>query len=266
MKGTIFDIKRFALNDGPGIRTTVFLKGCPLKCAWCHNPESISSVIEEFIQVRELDGQRFESTQAIGEFVTSESLIEEIAKDKEFFRQSGGGVTFSGGEPMLQLDFLSDIITKCKAKKMHVVIDTAGLCKQSHIEKVMNQVDLFLYDLKIIDEEKHKTYTGVSNDVILKNLEFLLQNNANVIIRIPVIPGINDQEQDIVKLEQYLSDKLEYIKEIHLLPFHNSAESKYRRFNTGYSFKGVKSQDPRDLVNLKERFERKGFNVKIGGM
>ncbi|TLX76514.1 glycyl-radical enzyme activating protein [Labilibacter sediminis] len=266
MEGKIFDIKRFALNDGPGIRTTVFFKGCPLKCSWCHNPESISTKIEEFEQVRELGGQRFSSIQTIGKIISSDSLLSELSKDEQFFQQSEGGITFSGGEPMLQVEFLSDIITKCKNKNYNVVIDTAGFCKQADFDHILDQVDLFLYDIKIIDEKKHMDYTGVSNSVVLRNLEFILDKGANVIIRVPIIPDINNEDQDLKLLEEYLIDKKDRIREIHFLPFHNAAESKYKRFNKDYDLNGIKSQNPQELIDIKERFESKGFNVMIGGL
>jgi len=266
MVGKIFDIKRFALNDGPGIRTTVFLKGCPLKCIWCHNPESISFDIEEYDQEGFLDGERFVYKQKVGKLSSVPELMTEILKDIQFFNQSGGGVTFSGGEPLYQSEFLLDQIKLCKQNGLHVTIDTSGLCKTDKLDEICKYTDLFLYDIKFINPELHFEYTGVYNNLIIENFDYLLKNKANVIIRVPIIPGINDTSECISDLKQFILARVNQITEIHFLPFHNIGASKYDRFKKDYSLKELKSQSANDLIYLKDEFELLDFNVKIGGL
>ncbi len=266
MEGKIFDIKRFALNDGPGIRTTIFLKGCPLKCIWCHNPEGISFDIDEYEEERVLDGLRFTSKQSVGKMVSVDMLMKEIKKDQQFFIQSGGGVTFSGGEPLAQYDFLFQMVQLCKQNDLHITIDTSGLCSINQISKIAELTDLFLFDIKFVDDDLHLKYTGVSNKLILQNLEYILKSKTNVIIRIPVIPGINDSNKCIAELKLYLDNLKNDIKELHFLPFHNSGISKYNRFNKEYEMRNAKSQQSTDLLSLKEEFTLLGITTKIGGL
>ncbi len=266
MVGKIFEIKRFALNDGPGIRTTVFFKGCPLKCLWCHNPESISFDIEEYDQERFLDGERYTYKQKIGKLFTVSALEAELLKDLQFFLQSGGGVTFSGGEPLSQCEFLLEELKACKKNGLHVTIDTTGLCKTEKLEEINRYTDLFLYDIKFVNTDLHFEYTGVHNNLIIENLDYLLRNKANIIIRIPIIPGINDTPQCISDLKEFIKVRVNQIKELHFLPFHNIGASKYDRFEMDYRLKGLKSQSSNDLIPLKEEFELLGIKTKIGGI
>jgi len=161
-KGIIFNIKKFAIHDGPGIRTTIFFKGCPLGCDWCHNPEGIKSEIEII------------NNKKIGYEIDKTNLMKIILKDKIFYEQSNGGVTISGGEPFAQIEFLKSILIECKKNKIHTTLDTCGYTTINEIKKIYNYVDIFLYDLKIIDEKKHVIYTGKSNKNILRNLKYLL--------------------------------------------------------------------------------------------
>ena len=265
MIGKIFDIKRFAFNDGPGIRTTVFFKGCSLQCIWCHNPESINPNIIEVEQCRILDEKKFYTKQKIGKEITSAELLTEIKKDRSFFNQSGGGVTFSGGEPLMQVDFLQDIASRCKDENIHVTLDTSGFCSSNNLKKIIQVVDLFLYDIKIVDEKHHKQFTGVTNEKIKDNLELLVNSGKEIIIRIPVIPNITDTSDNISNISEMLKSYNGGISEIHLLPFHNIGEAKYERFNIENKFKGFRSLTKDDLKHLKKELDTLGIEVKIGG-
>ena len=167
MTGYVFDIKKFAIHDGPGIRTTVFLKGCPLRCWWCHNPESIKQ-----IKIDENNSCTASETSIVRKYSVNE-LLKIIQKDLIFYDESDGGVTFSGGEPLIQIDFLELILQKCKSEYIKTAIDTCGYVKTESFERIYKYTDLFLYDLKLFDDELHRKYTGVSNNLIKENLEFL---------------------------------------------------------------------------------------------
>ncbi len=265
MTGIIFDIKRYAVHDGPGIRTTVFFKGCSLRCWWCHNPESISPEIQNYTRKVTFDGIEMEVEDTVGYHISVEDLLKEILKDAPFYEESGGGVTFSGGEPFVQYAFLKEIAKECKANGIHVTVDTTGHTSKKNLEMVLPYVDLFLYDLKQFDDKKHSEYTGVSNKKILENLLFLKDQKKDIIIRIPVVPGYNDDEENIRATEKFLSGMNGAVKEIHLLPYHNIAEGKYQRFHIQSKMKRMKSLPEEELYPLKERFEKNGYKVKIGG-
>ena len=181
MTGNIFNIKKFAIHDGPGIRTTVFFSGCSLNCIWCHNPESISKLSNSECNVEFFSINRTYSV---------EDLMEIIKEDTIFFDESGGGVTLSGGEPLLQVDFIKEIIESCKKHNISTTIDTCGYVPKNSFQKVYEDTDLFLYDLKLFDNNLHKKYTGVANDLIIENLLFLNSLNCKIVIRIPLIPEI----------------------------------------------------------------------------
>jgi len=226
MKGVVFDIKRFAIHDGPGIRTTVFLKGCPLRCWWCHNPESQDIKSETDIKRIVLDGIPFEKHEQIGKLMSVEQVMEVLEKETVFYDGSGGGVTFSGGEPLLQHKFLLEILQVLSEKDIHTAVDTCGLAKKESFEGILKYTDLFLFDLKHLDKQKHKLYTGANNSNILKNLEFLVNNGARIQIRIPVIGGINDSDEDMKAMLNYLKTFNGKIRDIHLLPYHSFAINK----------------------------------------
>ena len=214
----LFDIQRNSFVDGPGIRTTVFFKGCNLRCQWCHNPESqiMESQIMFYkdkctgcgrcrdITVDNSDFVCFHDAKKIcGKTYTVDELFNIIIKDKIFYETSGGGVTFSGGECLLQQDFLCEILEKCKAAGIHTAVDTAGHIHWNVFEKVLPYTDLFLYDMKAFDCNIHRKYTGVSNECILENLKKLFEAGANIWIRIPVIPGVNDTVKEMQKIRKY---------------------------------------------------------------
>nr|WP_320118603.1 glycyl-radical enzyme activating protein [uncultured Marinifilum sp.] len=264
MDGIVFDIKRYAVHDGPGIRTTIFLKGCPLRCLWCHNPESFSPLIEEFYQHRKLGDKLIQDKVQIGKQYSVIDLIKEIEKDQLFFDESGGGVTFSGGEPLLQLDFLEAMLKECKQKDIHTVVDTSGFAPLENLQRISKNVDLFLFDLKQMDDQEHKNLTGISNQQILENLSYLIKQKKDLIIRYPMIPGFNDSKEHVVRMIKYLTD-LTYQSEIHILPYHRIGKDKYSRFKKENRMPDIPSLKEEDTFWAKELFEKAGFKVEIGG-
>ncbi|MFP4050970.1 MAG: glycyl-radical enzyme activating protein [Thermoplasmata archaeon] len=298
VKGKIFDIKQFAVHDGPGIRTTVFFKGCPLNCWWCHNPEGISrdndiffyetkciecgkcieicpegAITQKDIIVIDREKCTFcgicagncpsGALQNTSRTVTAEEVMEEIRKSIIFYDSSDGGVTFSGGEPLLQIKFLKELIDRCIEEDIHVTLDTSGHIDPETFESIVDDIDLFLYDLKIMDNKLHKKYTGTSNDKILKNLKLLSKKGKEVIIRFPLIPGITDTDKNIDEIIDFLSD-LKNVKEIDILPYHN-VEEKYKRLGREYKITELRSPDESKIDSIKKRFEKEGFFVKEGG-
>ena len=264
MKGIIFSFKRFSVHDGPGIRQTVFFKGCPLTCWWCHNPESQDIKTEKALRKNILDGIAYHQEETIGKLMTVPEVMDEITKDLIFYDESGGGVTFSGGEPLMQHHFLGEILDVCKQSGIHTAVDTTGFASSKVFRKIAAKADLFLYDLKHIDDEAHKKYTGVSNKPILENLKYLNENGKKVIVRFPVIPGINDTEENISAMKAFLKP-LKNIREISLLPYHNIANHKYEKIKMDNKMAGIKPLQKQDVYGLKREFENEGFTVSIGG-
>lgn len=298
--GVIFDIKRYSIHDGPGIRTTIFLKGCPLSCWWCHNPESHSSfpdviyrpdrcigcgACEEVCPERAIELTKIgyvvdkerctvcrkcalacpaEAREVVGEVTTVRDLVREIEKDILFFDESGGGATFSGGEPLFQPDFLIEVLKVCRHKNIHTVVDTCGYAPQKTLETVARLAGLLLFDLKIMDAELHKRYTGVSNELILSNLKWLSGQGFPMIVRVPVIPGINDTAGNMETLGKFLST-LPLIPDINLLPYHSSAREKYRRLGMHYPLNEIPAPSGDQMVLIAERLAQHGLNVSIGG-
>ena len=300
-KGTIFDIKRYAIHDGPGIRTTVFLKGCSLRCQWCQNPEGQETypeiilrssrcatechecvsvcpleAISKYGNSIEIDKARcnlcreceevcvYEALEVVGREVAVQEVMEEIEKDKIFFDESGGGITFSGGEPLMQVDFLEPLIKEIKKKNIHVTLDTSGYVSFEDLERISDKVDLFLYDLKIMDDAKHKKYTGVSNKLILENLRNLIEQGNSVVVRIPLISGINDDDQSIHMFVDFLQS-LKNIKQINLLSYHRGGREKYKRLRREKSQKTFHSPSDERIEEVKKVFADSGFSVKTGG-
>ena len=247
-KSMIFDIERNSYVDGPGIRTTVFFKGCNVRCAWCHNPESQSPKPQMLFYRDKCKGCGkckaicptpdhctlcgkctfycpVDARKVCGKEYTVEEVLAEVLKDKAFYDNSGGGVTFSGGECMLQVDFLAEILQKCKENGIHTAVDTAGHVPFASFEKVLPYTDLFLYDIKVMDPEKHKTYVGADNALILENLKKLLKAGANIWIRIPVIGGINDSVEEMQNVKEFLT-LWGKPQKVELLPYHAMGEHK----------------------------------------
>ena len=242
MEALIFDIQRGSFVDGEGIRTTVFFKGCNLRCKWCHNPEGLRKNIEMLVYKDKCKGicpnSEKECTlcskcvyacpndarQIVGKEYTENELLLEILKDKAYYEASGGGVTFSGGECMLQIDFLEKILQLCRQNGINTAVDTAGNVPYKHFERILAYTDTFLYDVKCISEDLHKEFTGASNKLILENLERLIESGARLTVRVPLIGGFNDGKE-LEKIKSYLS-KLN-LKSIEYLEYHEMAENKY---------------------------------------
>ncbi|MGA2299505.1 MAG: glycyl-radical enzyme activating protein [Candidatus Acidiferrum sp.] len=289
---------RFSLHDGPGLRTTVFLKGCPLRCPWCHNPESQSyqseamyasdrcisclaccSVCESgalhWDHGPERDPARCtlcgacseacpaEARKLVGKQIPVRELIKEIRRDIAFFDESGGGVTFSGGEPLAQPQFLEAALAVCKSEGIHTVVDTCGYAPSAVIRRIMPYVDEFLFDLKLADDARHRQVVGVSNALILENLGIIAREHAAVAVRIPVIPGINDDEDNLEQSFRLLGEL--GLSNVDLLPYHASAMEKYRRLSLAYRLTDVKSPAAARMQEIAARFACRGFQIRIGG-
>ena len=264
MTGVVFDVKKFAVHDGPGIRTTIFLKGCPLKCTWCHNPEGISSAVQCVPRIQRVGDFSFVEMEQIGREVTVEGLMEEILSDSVFMEESGGGVTFSGGEPFMQFEFLLAIIYRCREAGIHVVVDTSAYTKPDMLLKATEVTNLFLVDLKMMDDDLHRRYTGVSNKRILENLRQLSEKKKQFRIRIPVIPEISLAKDNINRVIQFLKQLPEPPVGVDLLPFHNSGSHKYERLELPNAFRGVKSMRAEDLEEVSVQFQEAGIAVCVG--
>ena len=269
--GMIFDIERSSLVDGPGIRTTVFFKGCNLRCEWCHNPESQHSAPQLLFYRNKCTGcgtcrakcpNRLETCEACGECAvfcptharelcgkdyTVDRLLGEVIKDKLFYESSGGGVTFSGGECMLQLDFLSEMLKKCKENGIHTAVDTAGCVPYSSFERILPDTDLFLYDIKCHDSERHKRYTGVENALIKENLGRLLRAGKPVWVRIPIIPDVNATVEDMRAIKQFL-DSCGKPERVELLPYHAMGEHKYEALGERAKSFSVPSEEAMEVL------------------
>ena len=298
----IFNIQKYSIHDGDGIRTTVFFKGCPLSCAWCHNPES-QCYPNEFMYYIERchtcgrcinicpkksicliengvtrDQERCNlcgdcvdvcingAREIAGKQYAIKELIKEIEKDRMFYEQSLGGVTLSGGEVMAQdIEYIEALLKNLKKKGYHTAIDTSGQAPWSHFERVLPYVDLFLYDIKHMNPEKHQKLTGVNNELILENLKKLSHTNASVYLRIPLIKDINDDEKNIDQMITYIKEETHHQK-IFLLPYHNTGMGKYSRL--GRNYEGLLFEPPskEKLETIKEVFYKNGLeNIHIGG-
>ena len=265
--GTIFDVKRFAVHDGPGIRTTVFFKGCPLRCRWCHNPESqrlrpepMAGASRRYCGFLGADGD----PNVVGRVVTVEAVMREVEKDVVFYDESGGGATFSGGEPLQQPHFLRALLEACRERAIHTVVDTSGFVPWRHLASIEGVVDLFLYDLKVMDEAAHRRYVGVSNDLIKENLRRLHDRGARIILRIPLIPGITDTEANLAQLKPFIAG-LPGIRAVHLLPYNPIGEEKYKRLHKTNPLGRLQRQPDEALAAIREQVASLPTEVKIGG-
>ena len=297
----VFDVKRYAINDGPGIRVTIFLKGCPLSCRWCHNPESISPRVQKMytkskcigcgecveicpIEACELtpDGIVSDSssclrcgqcagvcpalaTEMSGRYESVADLLKVIENERPFFDQSGGGVTFSGGEPLLYPEFLTEILDACGQMQIHRTIDTSGLASTRTVLEIARRTDLFLYDLKLMDPEKHKQWTGVGNRRILQNLEALAETGADIQIRIPLIKGVNNDEKNIEETAVFVNALSGPRKAISLLPYHNLAEGKSNKLGQEYDPDGMAEPNEIELTRVIAQFAAHGLTASVGG-
>ena len=265
---------RYSIHDGPGIRTTVFFKGCPLSCIWCHNPEGIEHKPEQTFNVKKCincgfcQNEHFDKCPAgaretIGYEINISELMNEIKKDNLFYEQSGGGITFSGGEPLLQPEFLLDVLAGCKKEYINTAIDTCGFCETEIIKKAAEITDCFLYDIKFIDPHKHKDYCGVSNELILKNLKYLCETKVKLYIRIPVIPSINDDLPEMTGIFNFIKD-FPNIETVHFLPYHNIHSDKYKRLGKKYGLPEISGGESPNMKAILNIFNGR-FKTKIGG-
>jgi pyruvate formate lyase activating enzyme len=259
-EGTIFRIKRYALHDGPGIRTTVFLKGCPLACQWCHNPEGIDPLPRTMWR-RTSSGAVDET---VGSIIGVDALIKEIEKDVLFYDESGGGVTFSGGEPLAQPHFLQALLASCNHREIHAALDTSGFAPTAVVDRILPRLQLVLFDLKIMDADRHRHHTGVSNRIILDNLKRIADSRTLLRIRVPLIPGITDGDDNLAAIARF-AGTLKAIAGIDLLPFHRTGGGKYRRLGMTDPMAATAPPPPERVAAIKNRFESAGFDVSIGG-
>lgn len=301
MEGLIFDLKRYAVHDGPGIRLNVFFKGCPLHCLWCHNPEGVAFEPELMLMPNRCarcgdcvracrhqalsqngDGQvvadrsrctlcgdcllacQREAIEIAGRKMTVEEIATEAEKERVFFEQSGGGVTLTGGEPLAQPAFAEALIDGLKSHGFHVALDTSGYAPAEVFRRLAEKADLVLFDLKIMDETRHKKYTGVSNGIILENLRSLESIGKPVWVRFPFIPGVNDDEKNLEAMASFLS-RLRSVEQVNILPYHKGGVEKIRRLGREGEFAVFEPPSEEKVQSVMDFFARRGFRVKRGG-
>jgi pyruvate formate lyase activating enzyme len=266
LNGLVFDIKRFALHDGPGIRTTVFLKGCSLRCWWCQNPESIREYPETF-QVKSISAtfnKECEENIIFGKHFSVEDLMDELIKDRVFYDESSGGITFSGGEPLIQYKFVSECLKECKLSGLQTAVDTSGYVPFVTFENIYEYTDIFLYDIKLIDDTEHKKFTDVSNELILNNLKELTNLGNKVVVRIPLIPEITDTQKNLSDIAAFIA-RLKNVQQIDLLPYNKISENKYKRFKRTSSLGELETQSQEKLLEIKSLFDNLNINVSLRG-
>ncbi len=301
MTGLIYNIQRFAVHDGPGIRTLVYMKGCPLRCLWCSSPQSQKTTPEVLqidlhckkcglcvqacqlgaIAFSEEEGPRInrdlcnscgqcveacpnQALELAGYSVTVEELYEEVAKDSPFFRRSNGGVTIGGGEPTMQPEFAIKFLKKCKQKYMHTVMETCGYVKWEYLERLLKHLDLVYFDIKHMDAFQHREITGVSNEIILENAG-RASGLRPMIVRIPIVPGCNDSDENILDTARFASKLGENLKRIELLPYHKFGTQTYGQLGKEYKLADVESPGDDHLERLKQIVESCGVRAQIGG-
>lgn len=294
IKACIFNIQKYSIHDGPGIRTVVFFKGCPLSCLWCSNPESQDNKLQimcdktkctqclHCIDVCQNDAISINNNQIQinsnnciscfacknscpnkalsieGKFLTLSDVMKEVMKDEMFYEESNGGVTLSGGEVLMQHEFASQLLKLLKEKNIHTAIETTGYTSSETFSKFIQNVDLLLFDIKHYDREKHFKVTNVYNHLIINNLKIAIDNGKDVIIRIPVIPNINSNLEDAKGFCELL--KSVNVKKVNLLPFHQFGQQKYELLNKYYTFKNIQQLHEEDLLEYKNIFVENGFD------
>jgi pyruvate formate lyase activating enzyme len=301
IKGVVFNLQHYSIHDGPGIRTTVFLKGCPLKCLWCQNPESQDTDPLLFFTaekctgcgtcveacpngaIRLIDGKSKtdrerctwkgecvsvcpnEARSIIGREMTAEEVFEDLKTDDIFYRNSGGGVTLSGGDPVFQPDFSIAILKLCRSAGIHTALETCGFLEWGRLKNILNQTDLVLYDIKHMDSTRHKAYTGVTNELILENAEKIHRDlKLPVFPRVPLIPGYNDSLENLKRTAEFIATKLDGNNRVHILPYHPLGETKYLRMERKITTSVTLPSD-RQLETARQIFELAGLSAVIGG-
>jgi pyruvate formate lyase activating enzyme len=299
--GIVFNIQRYSIQDGPGIRTTVFLKGCPLRCAWCSNPESQNPWPEIAhrdslctgcglcvdacsVGAISLDGKTISVDRTLctdcgqcvevcapgalklfGNKMTAEEVFREVEKDRDFYLTSGGGVTISGGEPLAQPDFTTAILRLCWEKGIHTCIETTGQGSSRDLEKILEYTALVLFDIKLADPAAHRQWTHLSNETIHQNLRLVVQKGVPVIIRVPLIPGVNDSEEELRNMAQLARDILMKPGRLDILPYHKYGMGKYQMLDRPYELEELNAPPDDQVQEAKKIFEDAGFECEIGG-
>ena len=268
MKATIFNIQKFCIHDGPGIRTTIFFKGCPLKCQWCE--KQALSIEDHYIRIdynkcnqclKCISACQYDALKKEGYKQDIEDIVTEVLKDREFYEESGGGVTFSGEQVLSHIKEAKKIAIRLKKENIHVAIETTGFINSELFKDFIQYIDLLLFDFKHHNPIKHKEGTGVSNELIINNLKIAKEMNKDILIRMPIIPKYNDSLEDAYHTAKILKDIGIY--DIELLPFHQLGENKYRLLQREYQYLEATQLDKKDILYLKEYYESQGFNVKL---
>jgi pyruvate formate lyase activating enzyme len=291
--GRVFNIQRYSLHDGPGIRTTVFLKGCPARCLWCHNPESQSFGPEVLVVETRcvscgacatacahgapppgsplctacgacVEACPAGARQLVGRETTVDAVMEEVLRDRVFYDESGGGVTFSGGEPLAQPEFLHALLAACRAASLPTAVDTCGFASRERLLALAPLVDLFLFDVKLVDDARHRALTGLPAAPILDNLRALGAAHGNVWIRVPVVPGHTDAEADVAATAALVAS-LPGVRRVCLLPYHRTGAPKASRLGRAYALPEIVPPPPESLETLAALFRDRGLAVQIGG-
>lgn len=299
--GRIFDIKRYSIHDGPGIRTTVFLKGCSLRCLWCHNPESVdpgpelmhwpgrcsrcyacvtacpkAAIAKDAAGAVVVDRTKcdlcgkcaeaclYDAMQIVGREMSVDQVLDEVEKDRIFYEQSGGGVTLSGGDPAVQPAFAEALLDGCRDRGLRTAVDTAGFSQNGALERLASKTDLVLFDLKVMDDARHREWTGGSNAAILANLERLAGGRAEVWARIPLVRGVNDDDANVGRTIDLLAS-LGTVKRVGLLPYHSGGLEKARRIGKESCFRRFETPSEERLAAIEAAFRGAGFEVRRGG-
>lgn len=253
IRGNIFNIQKFSINDGPGIRSVVFFCGCPLRCRWCANPESQNINLQRAAECGD--------SKMAGKAYSLEEVLLEVEKDRCFYEESGGGITLSGGEALQQHEFALALLREAHKRTLHCAVETTGFTRREIFREFCRYTDLFLFDVKHWNSEAHRRGTGVDNALILENLHYAMEHGIPLIARIPVIPGFNYSLEDALKLAALL--RSEDVQEVHLLPFHQFGEKKYEQLHLPYEMKGLKQLHAEDLQDYLNVFLETGLNCSI---
>jgi pyruvate formate lyase activating enzyme len=299
--GRVFDIKRYSIHDGPGIRTTVFLKGCSLRCLWCHNPESVDpgpelmhwpgrcarcyscikacpkgAIAKDTTGAVVIDRKAcdlcgkcaeaclYDAIQMVGREMSVEEVLAEVEKDRVFYEQSGGGLTLSGGDPFVQAGFAEALLDGCRSRGIRTAVDTAGFSKNGVLDRIVAKTGLVLYDLKCMDDARHKELTGVSNIPIIDNLRHLAAGRTEVWVRIPLVAGVNDDDDNIRRTIEFLSC-LKTIRRVGLLPYHSGGLEKARRIGRESHFRKFETPSEERIAAVEAAFREADFEVRRGG-